>query len=130
MNGASLPELVQQWKEQCQLLLGYSEELLKNFDVYGGEQSQELIERRQTIIDSFQTIDLRLRECVPEKGWTEAERRLLEEFRGFQEVATRKVLALDALVIALANERVAALKQELNQMTKRKKALGAYERNG
>lgn len=125
----TLSDMLGRWKAGYQQLLDLSEDLLRNFDVYDRVRADELMARRQSIIDEFQRIDDRLAAYLAQGGGA-ADRRLIEEFRTFQETATRKVLELDAIVISLAKERLASLKGDISQLSKKKTAVSAYQKGG
>ena len=129
MERQALQVLLDGWKEQYQLLLDQSATLLRNLDTWSPEEADELIARRQEIIDRLQNIDSSLQSFC-EGGGRKANQLLLDQFRGFQQSATKRILELDAVVIALAKEQLDTLKVDLAGLSKRKTALIAYEKNG
>lgn len=129
MPGEALESVLDRWKGEYRLLLEASENLLRNFDTVTPDETASLLARRQESIDRFQNIDASLQRSLASDrgGLADA---LLEEFRAFQKSATDRILELDALVMALATERMNALRGEMAGLSRRKQAAFAYEDNG
>lgn len=121
-------ELIDKWKNDYQRLLDDASELLSNFDGYRYSGPAELIEHRQQIIDRFQSYDALLNGHGGFE-WNDEDEGLLDDFISFRKEMTKKILEVDALVIALARERQILLQGEFAGLTKRKTVLSAYEAN-
>ena len=126
MDPDALLEVIEKWKNDYLQLLDDASELLRNFDGYRYSGPAELIARRQQIIDRFQNYDVLLRghEILEKKH-----EGLFEGFASFREDVTKKILEIDALVIALAMDRQIVLQGEFAGLTKRKTVISAYEAN-
>lgn len=129
MDSEKLKQLIGLWKWQYRQLLDESERLLGTLDTCSPEDTAELTARRQKIVDELQNIGPFLRACR-EAGLGEADRCLLDAFSSYQETVTGRILELDALAIALVNEKLLALKGDMAALSTRKVMLNAYEGNG
>lgn len=130
MGGADFQEMVVKGKELYLQLLSATENLLRCFDTCAPQDLEELLARRQEIITEFQAVDDQLVGYLNSlTGPMERDVELVwEEFRLFQESSTKRILELDALVIALARERCKGIKGDLAALVVKKAAHSAYER--
>jgi hypothetical protein len=103
-------------------LLEEAKDLLRHFDTYNAEELAEAVRRRGNIVGMLQDIDERLDLAFP--GGDDS----IAEFRTIQERTVTKILEIDGLVIALARERQAAIKNELASLSKSRTVLEAYEK--
>ncbi|WP_298438415.1 hypothetical protein [Geobacter sp.] len=118
-------------EERYRLLLAEAEALLRNFDTATPEDFDEMMTRRQTLVDEIQKIDGQLAGVQGEKGTSCADHAdPLGRFRRLQEEATRQIIEIDALVIALARERLGRLQENMGALVRGKTALHGYERSG
>lgn len=125
MADPSVEKVLDQWQAEYRLLLEEATELMRIFDTVGSGGANELLVRRQQIIDGLENLPARLQKLAVEAD--ASENPLIEEFRTFQEEITAKILKLDALALALGKERLHSLRRELAGLTKRKSVFTAYE---
>jgi hypothetical protein len=128
MRSDSLGMLLQRGKEQYECLHVAASELLQNFESLGPEVMARAISRRQEFIDEIENIEKALADYakIDKGGYI---RKALEEFTKIQESAIREILKIDSLVIALARERLATMKEKLQSLATGKAALNGYERS-
>jgi succinate dehydrogenase flavin-adding protein (antitoxin of CptAB toxin-antitoxin module) len=131
MDRENLEKLTSRGKKRYKCLLDEAENLLRNFDTRGPENYKRLIDRRYELIEDLKKIDGQLVNFVGRIGEQAdtAVRSILDEYRTFQENVTGRILELDSLVIAFAEERLASLKGELAVFSRSKTALFGYERS-
>lgn len=132
MTSDGLRELLAAAEEQYRLLLEEATVLLRNFDSSDADDFDRAVARRQEILDAIQKND----ECMAALSGGAAHgadtdvEALLGSFRLLREETTRKVLELDALVTALAQERLGRIQGEMAALAKGKVALHGYEGSG
>lgn len=132
MSGGKIEELVARAEESYRKLLAEASTLLKNFDTLRGEEIAATMSRRENILAELRHIDTSLRQVLaaPEECLEEGTAGRLGEFRTFREATTARIRELDALVMAFARERLAAMREELDALARGKVALKGYERKG
>lgn len=132
MNVAPLGVLIKAAEEQYRLLLEEATELLRNFDVNVPDDFDHVVERRAGILASLQNIDMKIAEILtkPKSLAGQDHRADLEAFSSFREEATRRIIEIDSLVMALARERLDRLQQELGALGRGRTALHGYETSG
>lgn len=105
------------------LLLKEATDFLRSFDTSTPESIEEMIRRREDILERFH--DLNARIALQSEHLNADE---LESFRQRKDAAVRKIVEIDALVIALARKQLSSIKEDLSALSKGKKVLHAYER--
>ncbi|AJE02401.1 hypothetical protein [Geobacter pickeringii] len=127
-----LSDILAAAEERYRLLLEEASTLLRNFDTAAPEDFDEMMVRRQGIIDDIQKIDEELATLSKEPPFPAGsdDGDALGRFRATREEATRRIVEMDSLVIALARERIGRLQQEMSALGRGKTALHGYERSG
>ncbi len=124
MGAEELEKLIAAGREQYSRLQEEATDLLRNLDTLSPRALGEAVQRRQNLVEKLQQFDARFDEAYPGPDYA------LAEFRRFQEKITKKILEIDALVIALAQGKQAALKGKLASISKSHAAFRAYEKRG
>ncbi|WP_298271194.1 hypothetical protein [Geobacter sp.] len=125
-----IPGILAAAEERYRLLLAEAEALLRSFDTATPEAFDEMMTRRQTLVDELQKIDGELAGVRQGNGAKAADNDALGRFRRLQEETTRQIIEIDALVIALARERLGRLQENMGALARGKTALHGYERSG
>lgn len=132
MSGAPLRELIGAVEGDYRLLLGEATALLQSFDNAAPEDFDRIMARRAEIMATLQSSDAEIGEALagapsPPDGDDAA---ALESLRSFREEATRRIIEIDSIVMALARERLDRLQQEMGALGRGKVALHGYESSG
>lgn len=132
MSVATLRELLGAAEEQYRLLLDEATALLRDFDSAVPEDFDRVLERRADSMTSLQKIDSAIGDLLakPTPSADPDDAAALEAFRTFREEATRRIIEIDSLVMALARERLDHLQQEMGALSQGKTALHGYETSG
>lgn len=131
MRCEELLEVIKRGHEQYRCLQDEAEALLADFDACGNGVCEARIARRQECLQTIQTIDDYLSGVDLAQVESDAQaREAVAGYRSLQEAATKRILELDALVIALAGTRMDSLKGQLATLSRGKVAYGCYERSG
>lgn len=124
-----LEEIVAAAEERYRLLLEEASTLLQRFDTASPEDFDEIMARRQALVDEIQKIDERLATLAEGEARVDTND-ALKRFHVSQEETTRRIVEIDSLVIALARERLGRLQKEMTALARGKTALHGYERSG
>lgn len=111
-------------REQYLRLLDEATDQLRNLDTLSPEQMAEVVRRREDLVEALKRFDMRSYSAPANMDQKVA------EFRAFQENVTRKILEIDGLIIALAREKQAVIREKLTSLAKSATAFQAYERSG
>ncbi|WP_282000530.1 hypothetical protein [Geotalea uraniireducens] len=131
MSCEELLEVIKRGQEQYRCLQAEAEALLADFDACGNGVCEARIARRQECIQTIQDVDDYLSDVDHAQVELDAEsREAVAGYRRLQEAATKRILELDALVIALAGTRMDSLRGQLAALSRGKVAYGCYERSG
>jgi hypothetical protein len=122
MTRSNVELLLAEGREQYRSLLAEAADLLKNLDTLSPAAMAEAMQRRQKIVDLVQSFDKQLRETTAQGG------KALAEFWTFRDETIKRILEVDGLVIALAQEKLNALKASISSHAKSKSASQAYEK--
>ena len=125
-----IAEILAAEEGRYRLLLAEAETLLHNFDTATPEAFDEMMTRRQTLVDEIEKIDGELAGVRQGDGAKSTDNDALGRFRRLQEETTRQIIEIDALVIALARERLGRLQEDMGALVRGKTALHGYERSG
>jgi hypothetical protein len=120
MESENASALLAEGRRQYQRLLDEATDLLAKLDAFGSASMIETVQRRQEIVEQLQNFDGKF-------DGTAAGAEALAEFRAFREETTKRILELDGLVIALARDKQAGIKEKFASVTKSKSASRAYE---
>uniref|UniRef100_A0A831U6N8 Flagellar protein FliT n=1 Tax=Geobacter metallireducens TaxID=28232 RepID=A0A831U6N8_GEOME len=132
MSAIAVGELLAAAQEQYRLLLEESTALLRNFDGAPPEGFDRALARRAEIMAVIQDIDARIAEALAAAGSPprQNDAAALGAFRAAREEATRRIIEIDSIVMALARERLDHLQREMGALGRGKTALHGYEASG
>jgi len=103
VNSPELLKVVAEAETVLGLLLKEATDFLRNIDTSTPDSIEEMIRRREDILARFHDIDGRIALQAEQLNTDE-----LESFRQRKEVAVRKIVETDALVIALARKQLSS----------------------
>lgn len=125
MDFSESSKLAAEAEEILGQLLDEAVSLLRNFDTSTLDDFDETLRRREAILERFNALDSLLRRRQREMSAKELA--LLDDFRHSREELVRKILETDSLVIALAQQQLSVIQEDLAALSKGKNALHAYE---
>ena len=129
MTGPTLVGTFVLAEEKYRLLLREAEGLLAHLDAYSAEELGFAVARREGLVGELKGLAAEIDRLLADRGGAlapgEADR--LAEFRSLQEGVTGRIRELDALVMAFAGERLAALQDELEAIARGRNALRGYQ---
>ena len=121
MDGENVDRLIAEASELNLRLLDVATNLLKHLDTTSPPEMAEQLRTRQNIIEALQKIDRQLGPMIATEGSA------LANFRAFQEKTIKSILEVDGLVIALASQKQAAIKNKFVSFKRSKVAVQAYQ---
>ncbi|GFO59044.1 hypothetical protein GMST_13690 [Geomonas silvestris] len=118
MTGGS-GALFDEGRKLYEMLLAEATDLLRNLGRLDPEGVAEVLERRQSLVDALQDFDARFRPVADSPGGA--------EFRAFREEITREILAVDGLVIGLAQDKQQCIRAKSSSIAKSASVGRAYD---
>jgi len=122
-------ELLRRREELYRLLLSEADGLLAVIGEIGEEGLLLAETRRQELLESIQKIDSEIAACSSSRGGgpSGGAGKLTAEYTERRKILTEKILEKNSLVIALAGERMEAIRRELGGLARGRSALQGYE---
>jgi hypothetical protein len=103
-------------------LLNEASALLKNLDRLGADDLAAAMQRREDLLVVLRRVDAGIREVERDEAVT--------QFLQFREQTTERILEIDGLLIALAQEKQAAAKDKLASLSRSKTVSSVYQQSG